>query len=181
MAPWHGGEVLAQAIAHFAREYPEYRSKVRFLLIGDGQRLPAVKQIIAEGGLSTWVVLPGAIPQDEGPRYLAACNILVAPQIPNPDGSPFFGSPTKVFEYMAMGKGIVASDLDQIGEVLTHEQTAWLVRPGDVRDLMGGIKTLLDDGALRRRLGKAARTHVVQNYTWLAHTRRIVDFLAARN
>ncbi len=57
--------------------------------------------------------------QSEAPTYLAISDIVVSPTVPNPDGSPFFGSPTKLFEYMAMGKPIVASDLDQIGEVLT--------------------------------------------------------------
>ncbi len=55
-----------------------------------------------------------------------------------PDGSRFFGSPTKLFEYMAMGKGIVASRLDQLAEVLEHDQTAWLVTPGDVEELADG-------------------------------------------
>ena len=70
--------------------------------------------------------------------------------MPNPDGTPFFGSPTKLFEYMAMGKGIVASDLEQIGEVLEHGRTAWLVPPGDVDALADGLRRLIDDPALAR-------------------------------
>ena len=69
----------------------------------------------------------------------------------------FIGSPTKVFEYMAMGHAIVASELEQIGEVLEHDHTAYLVPPGDTRELALGLSKLLDDPGLRSRLGAAAR------------------------
>jgi glycosyltransferase involved in cell wall biosynthesis len=81
---------------------------------------------------------------------------------------------------MAMGKGIVASDLDQIGEVLKHNHTGWLVKPGDVESLMDGLKTLIDDEHLRNRLGKAARQEVVTKYTWKEHTRKIIEKLKER-
>jgi glycosyltransferase involved in cell wall biosynthesis len=78
---------------------------------------------------------------------------------------------------MAMGRGIVASDLDQIGEVLMHGQTGWMVNPGDAQSLMFGLKRLIDDPYLRVRLGKAARREVVAKFTWKEHTRRIIQKL----
>jgi glycosyltransferase involved in cell wall biosynthesis len=81
---------------------------------------------------------------------------------------------------MAMGKGIVASDLNQIGEVLKHDDTAWLVKPGDVESLMQGLRILIDDRARRERLGRAARSEVVAKYTWKEHTRKIIDKLKER-
>ena len=111
---------------------------------------------------------------------MAACDILVSPHVPNPDGTPFFGSPTKLFEYMAMGKGIVASDLDQIGEVLRHNKTAWLVKPGDINALMMGLKTLIDNSELRERLGKTARQEAIAKHTWKEHTGKIVEKLRCR-
>lgn len=108
---------------------------------------------------------------------MAACDVLVSPHVPNPDGTPFFGSPTKLFEYMAMGKGIVASDLDQIGEILEHGQTAWMVKPGDVESLAEGLRVLIEDEDLRKRLGQAARQEVVGKFTWKQHTAKIIDKL----
>jgi glycosyltransferase involved in cell wall biosynthesis len=78
---------------------------------------------------------------------------------------------------MAMGKGIVASDLDQIGEVLKHDHTAWLVKPGDAESFIDGLKILIDDEHRRNRLGKAARQEVVARYTWKEHTRKIIEKL----
>lgn len=150
------------------------------MLIGDGATMPLVRKNLERFGLIKECILTGLIPQEKGPEFLAACDILVASHKPNPDGTPFFGSPTKLFEYMAMGKGIVASDLNQIGEVLKHDYTAWLVKPGDIDSLMIGLKTLIDDEPRRVKLGKAAREEVIAKYTWREHTRKIIEKLKER-
>lgn len=173
---WHGAEVLAEAFGFLLQTYPELKTRVRLLMIGDGMTMPSVKQILSQW--SEYSILTGTVPQETGPLYLAACDILVASHVPNVDKSPFFGSPTKLFEYMAMGKGIVASNLDQIGEILEHNRTAWMVKPGDATNLMTGLKTLIDDGLTRTRLGHAAREEVVAKYTWKEHTRKIIEELA---
>ena len=91
------------------------------------------------------------------------------------DGSEFFGSPTKLFEYMAMGKAIVASRLGQIGEVLDDEETALLIEPGDARQLADAILRLRDSPELRRRLGAAARRAAVEKHTWKQNAQRVID------
>ena len=97
------------------------------------------------------VKLTGLLERDQALRMLAACDVCVSPHVPNPDGTPFFGSPTKLFEYMGLGKPIVASDLDQIGEVIDHERNGLLVPPGDVaRGRRGGAAP-----ARRRRAARA--------------------------
>ena len=65
----------------------------------------------------------GRVPQAEGARLLKACDIYVSPHSTHMIDSKFFGSPTKLFEYMALGGGIVASDLEQIGQVLSPALT----------------------------------------------------------
>src|SRR5205085_4246369 len=127
------------------------------LMIGDGATLPDVTRILSEGRAIDATVLTGLVPQQDGAAYLSACDVLVSPHVPNPDGTPFFGSPTKLFEYMAMGKAIVASRLEQIGEVLEDGKTALLVPPGDVDALAAGLARLADDATLRECLGAEAR------------------------
>jgi glycosyltransferase involved in cell wall biosynthesis len=178
--PWHGAEVLAHAFVDLMRDHPAYRDSVRLLMIGSGPGLGATKQIITDAGLDATARFTGLVAQEEGPQHLAACDILASPHVPNPDGSPFFGSPTKLFEYMAMGKAIVASNLDQIGEVLRHGETAWMVPPGDVHALARGLARLVDDRNLRAALGDAARLEVLAHYTWRAHVKRILQALEAR-
>ena len=177
---WHGAEVLAEAFGLLLGMRPDLRDRLRLLMIGDGNTMPQVRDCITRHGMGDVCVLPGAVPQEEGPAHLAACDVLAAPHVPNPDGTPFFGSPTKLFEYMATGKGIVASDLDQIGEVLRSGETARLVRPGDPAALAEGLLELLEDEPLRRRLGKAAREEAIAKHTWEEHTRKILEKLVER-
>ena len=76
---------------------------------------------------------------------------------------------------MAMGKGIVASRLGQIGEVLSHEETALLVEPGDVEELSEAIVRLAEDKSLRQRLGEAARRQAVEHHTWRRNAQTVLD------
>jgi glycosyltransferase involved in cell wall biosynthesis len=178
--PWHGAEVLAEAFGRLIAADPALRRDVRLLMIGDGARMPDVRAAIARHGIDDLVTLTGIVPQADGPRYLAACDILASPHVPNADGSPFFGSPTKLFEYMAMGKGIVASELDQIGEILEHGRAAVMVTPGDADALAAGLRALVHDPERRAALGREARRLAVERHSWRSHAARIVDALRAR-
>jgi glycosyltransferase involved in cell wall biosynthesis len=175
--PWHGATVLARAFSTLAREEA---GGMRLLLVGDGEEMAGVR--LALGGLvdEGRAVLAGAILPQEVPAHLAACDVLVAAHVPNPDGTEFFGSPTKLFEYMASGRAIVASSLGQLAEVLEHGRTALLVEPGSPDDLARAVRRLVTDPVLRRRLGDAAREAAVERHSWKEHTRRIVRALQER-
>lgn len=176
---WHGTDVLAEAFAYLVREV-NLETPIHLLLIGDGLKMPDVKKVIQANRLESVCTLAGVVPQNQGPIYLAACDILVSPQIRNADGTPFFGSPTKLFEYMAMGKAIVTSDMDQMAEIFEHGKTALLCEPGNALSLAQAIKTLVQDQELRMRLGEAARMEVCSKYTWQLHTEKIVKALKYR-
>jgi glycosyltransferase involved in cell wall biosynthesis len=169
--PWHGAEILARA----AVELGGAGGEPAFLFVGDGPGLKQVRDILREGGMEGRCRFAGLVPQQEAPDYLAACDICVSPHVPNPDGSRFFGSPTKLFEYMAMGKAIVASDLEQIGEVLEAERTALLVPPGDPAALAAALGRLASDGTLRQRLGSSARQAAVERHSWDSNASSVLE------
>ncbi len=175
--PWHGVVELANAIIRFYDVHPDKSGQSRFILIGDGNLMPDVQNIISTSPYAGKVILTGTIPQHQGPKYLAACDVLLSPHVPNPDGSAFFGSPTKLFEYMAMGKPIIASNLNQIGQVLEHKKTAYLVEPGSVDQLAEAINTLVEQPQLCELLGENARAELVSNYTWQIHSKKILEKL----
>ncbi len=188
---WHGAEVLAQAIRGLAEQEPDWveRHRLRFLLVGDGLKLAEVRRELGPAGLAV-TVLPGLVAQHEAPRYLAAANILLSPHIPNPDGTPFFGSPTKLFEYMAMGRPIVASALDQIADVLTpalsasalpaggpaagDPSLAVLAEPGDPDEIAAALRFLVEQAEWRALLGANARARALERHTWRSHVEEIL-------
>ncbi len=172
---WHGAEVLADAFGQVLQNLKSSGVEMRLMMVGDGNTMSEVKRRLKTSGAIDKTVLTGIVPQDRAPEYLAACDILVAPNVPNLDGTPFFGSPTKVFEYMAAGRAIVASNLDQIGDVLEHNKTAFLVQPGDADALARGICELINASEVREQLGEAARKQALANHSWTRHVERIID------
>ena len=166
---WHGAALLPALI----EQVPE----ARFLLIGDGGLLADVRDEVRARGLQSRTQLTGLLEREQALQMLAACDVCVSPHVPNPDGTPFFGSPTKLFEYMGLGKPIVASDLDQIGEVIVHERNGLLCPPGDVGAAAAAVRRLLDEPALGERLGSAALDDAIALYSWAAHVRRFLDVL----
>jgi glycosyltransferase involved in cell wall biosynthesis len=168
--PWHGVLALAEAIKLMPQD-----ARARFLLIGSGSLREEVENTLRLAGALPRVILTGAVAHERVPALLDACDVLASPHVPLADGSEFFGSPTKLFEYMAMGKGIVASRLGQIADVLKDEETALLVEPGDARELSAAILRLTKSSELRRRLGAAARAEAIARHTWQHNARRVLD------
>jgi len=168
--PWHGVEKLAEAIRLIDAGEP-----IRFVLVGSGSLHVEVEKRLEAEVASGRVIFTGAVGHERVPRLLDACDILVAPHVPLADGSEFFGSPTKIFEYMAMGKGIVASRLGQIGEVLVDGETALLVEPADVGELKNAIVRLSQNDEMRRALGGRAREIAEREHTWTHNAQRVLD------
>jgi glycosyltransferase involved in cell wall biosynthesis len=161
---WHGIEILERAIVRLFSE--PSTSRLRFVLMGNGLLHGEMRSALAIYEKTGRVIFTGSLPSEKVVEYLDASDILVSPHIPMPDGSRFFGSPTKLFEYMAMGKGIVASRLEQLAEVLEHDRTGWLVTPGDVDELAEAIRRLALDPAKREALGVAARLAAIERHSW---------------
>ena len=168
--PWHGVLVLARAIALLPKD-----ARIRFLLVGAGSLRDEAERIIREAGSCERAIFTGVVEHERVPALLDACDVLASPHVPLEDGSEFFGSPTKLFEYMAMGKGIVASRLGQIAEVLEDEKTALLVEPGDARALAEAILRLAREPELRESLGAAARSAATKRHTWAHNAERVLE------
>jgi len=180
---WHGIDVLSDAIPRICRAAP----RAKFLLIGDGNFKHLVDHTVAAHGLESRVISAGRVPQAEGAQLLRACDVYVSPHSTHMVDSKFFGSPTKLFEYMALGGGIVASDLEQMGEVLSpaltpdeasrgtaiNDERAVLCPPGDVDAFVLGVVALVERPALCDQLGENARAAAREHYSWARHVAKL--------
>ncbi|MEM1552341.1 MAG: glycosyltransferase [Candidatus Bathyarchaeia archaeon] len=113
------------------------------------------------------------VPNTEVPYWIRACDIAVAP-FPNTKHYAYFMSPLKLFEYMAAGVPIVATDLPSIREVLRHGENAWLVPPSDPKALAEGIRSLLENPDFAKALAARAKQDA-QRYTWTQRTATILE------
>ena len=193
---WHGVNSLAKAIHHLSLTQDKWlkEANVKFVLIGDGACMAEVRETLATiPNYADFVTLTGLVPQEEAPAYLAMSDILLSPHSPPSTQERFFGSPTKLFEYMAMEKVIIASDLDQIGEVLSpaihinkieerkESDLAILCAPGDVTELAKAIKYAVDHLPHLTSMGHNARCKALSTYTWERHVREILNILTQSN
>jgi len=161
--PWHGAEDLAWVSGFFRHIY---------LMVGDGVMKPVLEKLFEESHTDVrWV---GMVQHSFVPDYMNACDILVLPTKPNKDGSEFFGSPTKLFEYMAVGKCIVASNVGVRG--ILSKENAVLYNPKD------GILLALQRAIFnvnRKKLGKAARKRAL-DFTWEKTNKPLIEMIGAK-
>ena len=165
--PWHGVSDLISAFRLVLKRVPD----ARLVLVGDGETKSSIEAQVRKAGLSDNVVFTGRVPHEEVALMLGLADVAVAPY---PKMSlDYWGSPLKVFEYMAMGKAIVASSVGEIRSLLHNGYSGLLVRPGDASAMSEAILDLFSDRELRRRLGEAARTELAREYTWKNYAQRM--------
>jgi glycosyltransferase involved in cell wall biosynthesis len=167
LRPWHGLELLIQAFA----EVTQGRTDLHLLIVGDGPIRAALEQLIHEKGLTRHVTITGRQPHEKVRAFVAAMDIAVSPR------ATFYASPMKVLEYMGMGKAIVAPDMENLRDILTHEYDCRLFRPEDAGSLAKNLEYLIGDEALRAQLGDAARRKIETERTWLHNAKDVIHLV----
>ena len=156
---WKGVDLLLRALAVIPG--------LKGLIVGGHAAEPDLaraKALAADLGIMDRVTFTGLVEPSRVAAHLTSATILV---VPNPASaiSTSYTSPLKLFEYMAAGRAIVASDLPSIREVLRDGENALLVTPGDPNAIAAAIQTLIADPPLAARLARAAFDDV-SRYTW---------------
>jgi glycosyltransferase involved in cell wall biosynthesis len=146
--------------------YADVRALVpgaRMVFVGDGELRAELERVVRERGWGAEVVFAGY--QTSVREYLAAADIVVLPSL-------FEGLPLVAVEAGAMGRPMVASDVDGTPEVVLHGVTGLLVPPADSARLGRALVELAGDPERRDRMGAAARELVVERFGIANHVAR---------
>lgn len=173
LKPWHGVEVLLEAFARLARSDGGNRLR----LVGDGPQREALVEQALRLGIREQVDLVGAVAPEDMPAELAAMDVAVAPYPELPD---FYFSPLKIYEYLAAGLPVVASDIGTCSDILDGGGLGVLVTPGDSTELAAVLAGLRSDARLRDELGQAGRQAAVTRHDWSLVVTRILTSLPTR-
>ena len=168
-----GFGVLIQALATIRQRHPE----TRLILAGYGDLHEEYVQIARAADIADAVILPGQVSRDDVALLIASADVYCVPSVHDESGN-VDGLPNALLEGMSAGCAIVASAIAGIPDVLTDGVDALLVPPADAQALAAACVQLLDDTALRARLGSAARSRVFDGLTWPATTQILVDIYA---
>jgi glycosyltransferase involved in cell wall biosynthesis len=168
--PWKGVDTLLLAM----KELVEHELTIVGGLPPEPD-LERTRKLARDLGVSDRVSFRGYLPPTQLDAERQVADVFVIP-LADSTMSRHFTSPLKLFEAMAAGRPVVASDFPSIREVLTDGVNALLVPPGDPAALARAIRTLAADGTLRTRLAERARQDI-QRYSWDERGRRIAAIL----
>lgn len=159
--PQDGVEGLMNIVHHLVYELNE--KNIICVVVGDGQTLPSVKNIVKSMNLNDYVDTKGFIYDRKVIyEYLHLADVCVEPA-PDSDinrHSTFI----KIMEYMASGKPIVAYDLKE--NRYSAGESALFVKPGDIKGFALAIRDLLHDPARRQQLGQSGEERINNTLNW---------------
>lgn len=168
LRPYQGVQELADAALRLASR----DEGIHFVFIGDGPLRQTLVSKVRQSGAEEWVHFLPQRPYREVPPLLAACDVLVIPRPSNDITELAF--PSKLPEYMAMGKTVISTDVGDAARHIRDGQTGVLVPPHDTEALEAAILGQKEDGR-RGEMGKRAFEAARREMTWRARAETLLE------
>jgi glycosyltransferase involved in cell wall biosynthesis len=168
MNPQDGIDNLLHAARHI--RYTLGRTDIRFVLIGDGSACADLRAQTRALGLTDTVSFLGRMNPEDAMTRLSACALCVQPDLKNPFTDACVM--VKSLEYMALGKPMVAFDLNETRRICAS--SSLYANRNDPRDLADAVVRLADDPVLRERLGNIGRRRVERALAWSFSERQLL-------
>jgi glycosyltransferase involved in cell wall biosynthesis len=160
---WHGVDRIVRWMAD-----PAVPCTTHLLVVGDGPARSRLEELAREYGLERRVTFTGVVSRERIPDCIAAFDVALQPAVVP------YASPLKLFEYLALGKAIVAPRKPNVEELLTDGKNALLFEPDDPAALANALHRIVESAELRDRLAAgAAKTIQEMQLTWLDCGRRV--------
>ncbi len=168
MNHWRRLDLLIEAFAALSHKHPS----AHLLLIGEGPDRAEIADRARSLGLESRVTFTGRVAHREIPSHLAALDVAVIPH------SNAYGSPMKLFEYMAAGKATLAPWLPPIVSVIGYDDGGLLFAPLDGKSMERALDRVLSEPAWRVQLGVRAREKALSEYVWNRHAQTIMELFS---
>ena len=165
---WHGIDLLLEAVKNIESEH----EGLSILLVGDGPVKGQLKDLYEKLGMQSGLIMPGEVAHKDLPKYLDVMDICVLPD------SNEYCSPVKIFEYMAMGKPVLAPDLGNVKDIIADKVNGILFKPRDHIGLGKAIKLLLGNKELYTKISLAAREEIFKHHLWSNNVDKILEVYA---
>lgn len=160
---WHG---LAGVIDLIARD--DASAARHLLVVGDGPARATLQAQARRLGIADRLTITGIVGRDDIARHVAAFDIALQPAV------VAYASPLKLFEYLALGRAIVAPAQPNILEILSDGKNAVLFEPGNPGAMAEAIERVSRDAALRQCIAAGARASIAeQGLTWQRNAERV--------
>lgn len=164
----------AELLLELANSLPN----LQFLWIGGNEAdVQPWRERLQQLGIQN-VIITGFVPNSQIPLYQAAGEILLMPygkKISGSSGGDISDviNPMKMFDYLAAGRAIIASNIPVFREIL-NKDNAVFCEPDKPSNWIDAVKTLAIDEALRKRLGEQAKSDA-QQYTWKKRAKKTLE------
>ncbi|MBK9037377.1 MAG: glycosyltransferase family 4 protein [Myxococcales bacterium] len=170
IGPGRGIRTLLRAMAEVAKTAPS-----RLAMVGPVARgfEGPLKAAIAELGLTGRIELRPAVDHEQMPALIATAGVCVIPAAPDLSPRPYALYPTRLLEFMACRRAVVAPRRGSVGMLIDHGREGLLFAPGDHIDLARKVRRLIDDAGLRERLAANGYDRVRREFTASAARRAI--------
>lgn len=166
---WHGIDWFVDLACQKLKETPE----LVLLLVGDGVAFEGIKNRVIEAGVESQVILPGKVPHHEVSTFLSAMDLGILPD------SNDYGSPMKLFEFMAMGKGMIAPDFSPIAEVVKDNETSWLFPASDKQACIDKVFEIVKDKQAYKKVGLNARVYIENERQWKHNAEQLLSLVTS--
>lgn len=173
ITPIRGIEELVVGFAHAAKLKPE----AKLVFVGSFESTAFEKKIhelVFENGLEDKVVFKGKVPFEKIEEHLAKASIGIIPYLPVPNHLVCL--PNKLFEYMAAGVAVIASDFPHYRKVVESSNSGLMINPERPQSIAKAILTLLEDPEQVRELGESGKEAFAEKYNWDIEEKKLLAF-----
>jgi len=172
---WKGaGTLLHAAKLIFNSQFlVSENSKILFVFVGGTEH--DIKEFRKKTERLNNILILGHKPHKDIPFFLKAADVLILPNSAKEELPRYYTSPLKLFEYMASGRPIIASDLPSIREIL-NQKNSLLVEPDNIGHLAEAVTKIINDPAKSDQHARKALEDV-KSYTWKNRVIKILNFI----